>query len=110
MSSGRERPRFDVLVDRRDGETVVCVLGELDLTAKEELLSAVRDALSDIAPVLLDLSRVEFMDSTGIRALNQLVREADGAGRTLEIGAALQPQVARVLELTGMGDVLPLRA
>ena len=90
----------------RADRTAVAVTGEIDLATADAMGDAVREQLRT-APVLLDLSRVEFMDSSGVRVLDTLLREVDAEGWDLLVVPTLTPAVAQVLELTGMHDQLP---
>lgn len=56
-------------------------------------------------PVYLDLSGVRFMDSSGVRALLNCHRLARERHRNVYIVGA-QPLVQRVLEITGVFDLL----
>lgn len=58
--------------------------------------------------VILDLSRVEFLDSSGLGAV-VAARKLLGAGRKLEL-AGLTPPVAKVMTLTRMHTVFPIHA
>jgi anti-sigma B factor antagonist len=87
----------------RDGDTVwVRPEGELDLDTAPELereLASVRDAGS--TRVVLDLRRLTFMDSTGLR----LVIRWDTVAREDRFEFAIVPGpevVQRVIRLTGM--------
>jgi len=83
---------------------VLALHGELDLTSApvfERELGAAQSSNAD--RLVIDLSGLEFMDSTGLRAL-LLAREraeSDGHGLTLRRGPR---QVQRVLELTRTVD------
>jgi anti-anti-sigma factor len=90
------------------GETVVVeASGDLDLSVADTFEDEVRKALSNgTAEVVLDLARVTFIDSTGLRAL---VRVAEGTrhnGVRLSIRRDLSPPVKRLLDLTCCGDHL----
>ena len=85
------------------------VRGDVDMTTAEDLDRAVREEL-DLAPVLLDLRGVAFMDSSGLRALDALVRHGHERRRALRVHPALSNGVRQVLELTGMLEILPLAA
>jgi anti-anti-sigma factor len=86
----------------------VMFTGELDIAAAQEAEEAVRQAESEGDGALtLDLRGLTFMDSTGLRLLVAADRRAQEAGRTLRIVRGPDP-IQRVLELTGLGDKLPL--
>jgi anti-anti-sigma factor len=90
------------------GDTlVVQASGELDMAEAEAFEVELREALVDESVVLLDLSEVEFIDSTGIRALVLVCDEASSDGDKLRIKRSLSPAVERVLDLTGLADRLP---
>jgi len=78
--------------------------GELDLATAALLTSAVDEADGSPA-VVLDLTKVEFVDSTGLRAIFTARRSATEAGRRFAVteGSA---QVQRLLEITRLGDHL----
>jgi anti-anti-sigma factor len=91
------------VVTRVKGEAcLIEVAGELDRSTVAILESHLaRAELSSRGRVLVDLGRVAFLDSAGLRAL---LRAADGDGiRVLAPSRA----VMRILELTGTGDHLP---
>ena len=88
-------------------EAIVIVSGDVDLTTADELVQVVRQALAR-GPVLLDLREVSFMDSSGLRALDALVRDSRAGGGDLRIDPALSDSVAQILELTGLMTILPL--
>ncbi len=83
------------------------VRGDVDMTTAEELDRAVREQL-DLAPVLLDLRGVAFMDSSGLRTLDALVRHGHETAGALRIDPELSDGVLQVLQLTGMLEILPL--
>ena len=59
-------------------------------------------------PVILDLSRVDFIDSSGLGAIVAVMKFLAPA-RKLEL-AALTPNVERVFHLTRMDSVFPIHA
>lgn len=90
---------------RRDGEAVVVTLGgELDLASAPELERELREAeAANPARVVIDLSGLGFMDSTGLQALLR-TRERAHAG-AYELALRRGPhQVQRVFELTKTVD------
>lgn len=69
------------------------------------LAPVVRDGSSDVK---IDMSRVSFCDSTGLRALLIAHRQLKALGRDL---AVVDPsvQVARLLDLTGLNELIRAR-
>lgn len=59
-------------------------------------------------PLVLDLAKVEFIDSSGLGAIVAL-RKVLGAERPLEL-AQLSASVAKVFRLTRLDDVFPIHA
>ena len=90
-----------------DGGTRVVASGELDLAVAGDFRETVAEQLA-AGPVLLDLRDLQFMDSSGIAALDALLRTAAAQGWSLQLGATMQEPVRRVLEMTGMLDVLAI--
>jgi anti-anti-sigma factor len=89
-------------------QTILGLAGEIDIANVDAVADDVRRELA-AGPVLLDLSGLSFIDSSGLRMLVALVRDADESGWSLTIGRDLNPMVRRLLEITGMLDLLPLQ-
>lgn len=85
-----------------DGRTCLRVAGELDLATAEALDEALTNALSCADSVVLDLSELTFMDSTGLASIIAGLGRAGGHGAVLEIASPLPPQPHKLLELTGV--------
>lgn len=89
-----------------DGVLRLSLLGELDLAGAAELESCLRELSSAGTPVRLDLSGLEFTDSTGLRTLITCAEAARRDQWQLEIDRELLPQVHRVIELVGASPYL----
>jgi anti-anti-sigma factor len=109
MTPAADMPGFSVEVFAGPGAhwTIVAAAGEIDIATVGELADVVRRELQD-APVVLDLGEVTFMDSTGIRALDEMLKEASRESRELMLGATMRDNVRQVLEVTGMLKFLPI--
>jgi anti-sigma B factor antagonist len=83
--------------------------GELDLVSTQQLDDATAhvDAIA-IDGITLDLSKVEFIDSTGVRAVLMLRERCRQRGTEFQIVPG-PPPVQRVFDVTGLGDVLPFQ-
>jgi anti-sigma B factor antagonist len=93
---------------RRDGDVhSICLVGELDLATADAVERELeRVEATDARSIVVDLSGVTFVSSTGIR----LMLSADARSRADADRLSLRrgpPAVHRVFELTGIDDVLP---
>ena len=102
---------FDVEVAARPGGGVSLVLsGELDLSTIQQLEEAVSESV-DGRPelVVLDLRKLEFLDSTGLRLMLRLHSTVkDNGGRLVMVEGPRR--VHRVFELTRAVDELEIVA
>jgi anti-anti-sigma factor len=89
-------------VETRANATVVHVKGELDLTTAPELRSVLVDVLVD-APshLIVDLSGVAFLDSTGIGVLVGAHQRVTANGHWFSVVVAT-PIVRKALQTTGL--------
>lgn len=86
---------------------VISLSGELDLANASALEESLREALaSDGGEVIVDMSELTFIDSTGIALLISALRN-DSAER-LRFVPSGSLAVCRVLKLTGIDARLPL--
>jgi anti-anti-sigma factor len=107
LSAAEERfPLTRIDVSHRDDRAVVVCVGTLDLACARRFDQAVATAFELADACDIDLSRLTFVDSTGLRCLFRARRTASDLGRTLTISRDLQPPVLRVLELTGLQDYI----
>lgn len=89
-----------------DGEVRLSLLGELDLVGVERFEARLHDLRATGAAVRLDLSRLEFIDSSGLRALITGTQAARRERWRLEFDRRLLPPVERVIELIGASRYL----
>jgi anti-sigma B factor antagonist len=91
-----------------DATVVIGVVGELDLADEARMDLAVDFVVGLRIPnVVLDLSRCEFVDATGLRMLLRAQHRIDRSGATLAVLSPL-PRVRRVMDITGVSDRLPM--
>ena len=90
------------------GTAVVEVGGEIDLHSAPQLRATLLKPTEGEKPrLVVDLSEVSFIDSTGIGVLVEALKRAREAGGALHFCGA-SPRVRRVFEITGLLRVLPL--
>jgi anti-anti-sigma factor len=105
MSGTSQNPGFDLHVERRGSTAILRLSGELDITGAEHLDTCIRElATNSPDAVVIDLRRVSFMDSTGLRSLVRARACGPEAEWSLKLVRGPDP-VHKVLELTRMDDV-----
>ena len=96
-------PLLSIRVTRNDGTTVVEVAGELDIASVPEL--AHEFGTLEPCNVTVDLTRVTFVDSSGLRCLVEAHERTHDDGNTLRVRGTSRI-VRRTFEITGLDQVL----
>jgi anti-anti-sigma factor len=97
---------FKVQSEQEQGVFVILVEGELDMNTATQLERELEAPLA--APnstLLIDLSRCEFIDSTGIALIVRSWQRLESNGRFALCGVG--NQVKRVLDITGLESTIP---
>lgn len=99
---------MELTISRRDDSDPgsLVLAGSIDMVSRQSLIDAGREVLDGGGSLTLDMSGVDFMDSTGIGALIELARSSEKLGRPFAV-AEKSPRVRRVLEATGLDDAWP---
>jgi anti-sigma B factor antagonist len=97
---------FDVSVERANSRVVLHARGELDLSTAPTLEHALEALDSGASEGLLDMSKVSFMDSSGLRLLIIAAERARDEGRQLSIVPSAA--VSLVIKQVGLLAALPL--
>jgi anti-anti-sigma factor len=100
-------PAVPVAVRGAEDGTVV-VTGELDVLNAPELRECLRRCIADgFFEITLDLAALSFIDSSGIAVLVGTLRDLESHAGRLVIQHP-STQVQRVLDITGLADLLAL--
>lgn len=99
-------PAFAVHTTRLDdARGIVAPSGEIDIYTAPRLRGALVQVLEDgVRDLVVDLSAVEFIDSTALGVLIGGVRRVNDVGGRMAIVVATRP-VARALSVTGLDRV-----
>ena len=103
-----EEPAFDIVTDELDGMAVVSVSGEIDLTTSDSLQGSIERTTSPT--VVLDLSRVAFLDSSAIRAIDRSRRRLVSQERSLLIVSPPDTPSAWTLRVAGFDGELVIES
>jgi anti-sigma B factor antagonist len=96
-------------ISERQGHTVVALEGEIDLEQAGAVRRALLDALKKGRNVLVDLSNVTYIDSSGIASLVEGLQVARRQRGELAL-VAVNQRVRRVLELARLDKVFQIHA
>jgi anti-sigma B factor antagonist len=98
---------FAVEVSAAEFGTVVTVTGEVDIATSPQLRAALAERPQAGGLLVLDLTAVTFMDSSGLSVILTLQRDTVASGERLAV--VCPPGPARLLfEVTGVDAELPL--
>jgi anti-sigma B factor antagonist len=102
---GAGEATFDLRRHRVGGSVRVTVLGELDLQTERALVAEVDAALEGggVAQLVLDVTGVQFIDSSGLRSLLMCRDRARRDGAAVLLAVESGP-VTALLDVAGVGD------
>lgn len=99
-----------ILTGYLSGRLTVSLSGELDHHEAQKAMESIEQAIEASLPreIILDMSALSFMDSSGIAIvlkMNRLLRLTNGKMRIV----SPQPQPLKVLEAAGIGRIIPIK-
>ena len=82
--------------------------GQLDAFSEKQFKTFVNDNLINEFPFIIDLTKIDFLDSSGLGALVQTAKEC----KKLKLGFSVvgNSRVAQTIKLVRLGDFLNLKA
>jgi anti-sigma B factor antagonist len=104
-------PKFELSEEALDARThVISVSGEIHVSTAPEFSRRLNDAIAGgKLAVVLDLSGVEFIDSTGLSVLLNGLRRVTRAGGRMAI-VVTNPTVRRLFEITRLDSTFDILA
>lgn len=98
-------PQLEITASEQDGVHVLALRGELDLPGAGGLESALAQ-LGDAARVCLDLTQLEFIDSSGLATVIRAHQALAAGGGAMAVACRGKGAVHRTLETTGLTTLL----
>jgi anti-sigma B factor antagonist len=86
-------------IREQPGTTIVDVTGDIDMGTSPGLRKTLLESLKNTARLVVNLREVQFMDSSGIASLVEVLKEAHDKKKRL-IMFGLNPAVREALQLT----------
>jgi anti-sigma B factor antagonist len=104
--TSEEAPNFSAVATHVDGRTVVELRGELDMATAPALAERLQQLTDGGAgPVTLDVSGLEFCDSSGLAVLVESHRRGRARGVTVALRSPSRA-LRRLLSVTHLEDLL----
>jgi anti-sigma B factor antagonist len=100
-----ESPPLRCGVETTPDATIVTVSGEIDMDTVTDLTEIMTNALARAQRLVVDLTGVSFIDSTGLRALVDVHIEASRTARDVKLAVG-DGQARRPIEISGLDQVL----
>jgi anti-sigma B factor antagonist len=89
-----------------DGAARVTLVGELDIAVADSVEERLRELREQGQRARLDLSQLDFIDSSGVRTVVLGLKHARQSGHELEVDPQVSPTVARMIDIMGIGPQL----
>jgi anti-anti-sigma factor len=96
---------FAAQVRHEDGVAVIDLTGDVSATAEQKLLEAY--AQTGEAVVLLDFSRVDYINSTGIALIVGVLAQARAAGQEVQ-ARGLAEHYREIFHITRLSDFMTI--
>jgi anti-anti-sigma factor len=104
-------PLADLTVESVAGVSVLELSGEIDVSNASQVSNRISELTAGEAGGLaLDLTRVEYLDSSGLRMLLNLASTLADHGRELRVVVPPGSFIASLMETTGVDGILSVHA
>lgn len=92
--------------DLNEKDLVVALEGRLDTTTAPQLEEELKNSLAGVTDLIIDLSKLEYISSAGLRVLLSAFKTMRNKGKMKVTNA--NELVKEVFEVTGFSDFLPI--
>jgi len=90
----------------QNGETVVEIVGELDIGTADKAFRYVQKIINrHRGPIVVSLAGVHFCDARGLRTLVRMADYAEQSGRPFRVTAP-PPRLSRLMQISGLDHKL----
>ena len=100
-------PPNAVTLSYQDGVASILVCGELDVATAADLRAGLLEAMAVTNEIVVDLSELGFIDSTGIGVLVGAAKRLTAEGGEIRL-QGVRPPTMRVFEVTGVDRLIDI--
>ncbi len=97
---------MEIKQTKKDNELLVTLEGRLDTMTAPQLEAALKDSLDGVVTLTLDMEKLEYISSAGLRVLLSAQKTMVKQGRMVLIH--VNETVMEVFEVTGFSDILSI--
>jgi anti-anti-sigma factor len=99
----------DIIIERQDDVIIAVLAGEIDPSNARTLGNELTDAVpNDAMAVVLDLTGVRYLDSSGVQLLFELAERLASRQQRLAVAVAPDAPARRVLEIVSLDVTAPV--
>ena len=102
-----ETRELEVTVRERDGTSIIDLAGELNSSAEAAMQNAYDEATGTPGPVILNFSRAEYINSSGIALIVGLLAQARAHGVDIT-ACGLSDHYREIFEITRLADFMTI--
>ena len=92
-----------------NGQTLVRLRGEIDLSNVDHLRDQLGAAIETAPNVVLELAGIQYLDSQGLRFIKHLSDKAHDCGGTLTVVAPRDSFARQVLEMSNLDEYVAIQ-
>jgi anti-sigma B factor antagonist len=104
---GVEHEQASFFLEGMDGSMVVFAVGEIDLATSPTMREVLGEAVESRRHLIVDLSAVSFLDSTGLGVLIRAQKQISATHKSMSL-VGPTGMVAKVLRLTRIDEAIPV--
>ena len=99
---------MDIKKETINGKTVLYLEGRLDTSNSSELEKAVNETLETTADIALDLSKLEYTSSSGLRVFLLTQKKVSEKGGNLVV-SNVNEYIMEIFDITGFSSILNIK-
>jgi anti-anti-sigma factor len=96
-------------VEPSDGSLLVRLRGEIDLSNANQMQRQLENTIEGYPLVVVDLTKIEYLDSQGLRLIKQICDKSDREDIVLKLIAPSTSIARKVLDIARMSDRVEIR-